>query len=312
MNLVKNILVLGAGELGTEILHSLANHPARNEHNISIAVLLRASTISSTEQSKIHQLDALRSLNISFVTGDIVNDAQHTLSSLFKPYDLVISCTGFIAGKGTQLKIAHAVLSAKIPRFIPWQFGVDYDVIGPGSAQDLFDEQLDVRRLLRSQSETAWLIVSTGMFTSFLFEGGVGIVDVQRATVRALGGWENKVTVTAPTDIGKITAEIVLGERQAGEEVFANKPIFIAGDTVSYAKVARIVEDLTGKPFQKTVLTVEDVEEALARDPTNSLHKYNVVFGQGRGVAWDVGETWNFKAGIPALTAEEWAKMNLV
>ncbi|KAK2883387.1 hypothetical protein FQN49_000027 [Arthroderma sp. PD_2] len=306
---VKNILVLGAGELGTQVLHALANHPNRHRNNISIALLLRPSTISTTEPAKVQQLNALRSLNITFVPADIVTDSEDTLSSLFSPYDLIISCTGFVAGSGTQLKIIRSVLSAKIPRFIPWQFGVHYDAIGRGSAQDLFDEQLDVRQLLRSQKDTKWLIVSTGMFTSFLFEPGVGIVNLEHERVRALGSWENRVTVTAPEDIGRITAEVVLGEE--GDGLFANEPIFIAGDTVSYAQVARIVEDLTGKQFHKTVLTVEEAEEALARDPTNSLNKYNVVFGQGRGVSWDVGESWNAKAGIHALTAEEWAQKNL-
>jgi len=66
--------------------------------------------------------------------------------------------------------LARAVLDAGVRRYVPWQFGVDYDVIGRGSAQDLFDEQLDVRDALRSQSGTEWVIISTGMFTSFLFE----------------------------------------------------------------------------------------------------------------------------------------------
>jgi hypothetical protein len=43
------------------------------------------------------------------------------------------------------------MLSAGVKRYLPWQFGVDYDVIGRGSAQTLFDEQFDVRDLLRGQ-----------------------------------------------------------------------------------------------------------------------------------------------------------------
>jgi len=65
-----------------------------------------------------------------------------------------------------------------VKRYFPWQFGVDYDVIGRGSAQDLFDEQLDVRDLLRGQSGTEWVVVSTGMFMSFLFEPWFGVVEV--------------------------------------------------------------------------------------------------------------------------------------
>jgi hypothetical protein len=70
-------------------------------------------------------------------------------------------------------------LQARIPRYFPWQFGVDFDVIGRGSPQDIFDAQLDVRELLRSQQQTEW-VISTGMFMSYLFEPEFGVVDLQK------------------------------------------------------------------------------------------------------------------------------------
>ena len=91
--------------------------------------------------------------------------------------------------------MVRATLQAGVKRYLPWQFGLDYDAIGRGSGQDLFDEQIDVRDLLRSQQgqegETEWVIVSTGLFLSFLFENGffVDARDLERrATVTALGG----------------------------------------------------------------------------------------------------------------------------
>ena len=47
------------------------------------------------------------------------------------------------------------------------KFGVNYDVLGRGSAHDLFDGQLDVLDLLREQHEVEWVIISNGTFTSF-------------------------------------------------------------------------------------------------------------------------------------------------
>ena len=91
---------------------------------------------------------------------------------------------------------------------MPWQFGVDYDVLGKGSAQDLFNEQLEVRELLRAQRATEWIIISTGMFTSFLFEPAFGVVDLAKNTVHALGSWDTQVTVTTPEDIGMLTATV--------------------------------------------------------------------------------------------------------
>jgi NmrA-like family len=82
-------------------------------------------------------------------------------SALFKDLHTVIGCTGFVAGRSIQLELARAALDSGVRRYFPWQFGVDYDAIGRGSAQDLFDVQLDVRDLLRSQDRLEWVIVST-------------------------------------------------------------------------------------------------------------------------------------------------------
>ncbi|EQL36808.1 hypothetical protein RJZ56_005813 [Blastomyces dermatitidis] len=312
-----NILLIGAGELGTAVLHSLIHHPTRTNNKPSLSLLLRPSSIASPKQPPLAALlqspTAPNNPPISLVPGDIAADSPETLTALFRPYDLIISCAGFVAGPGTQLKITRAVLAAGVPFYIPWQFGVDYDAIGRGSAHDLFDEQLDVRGLLRAQETTRWTVVSTGMFTSFLFAAGFGVVDLpaprgESARVRALGGWENRVTVTAPADIGRLTAEIVLGDDGL---LGANGPVFVGGDTLSYAQVADLVVKATGREVERSVLTVPQVLERLEREPDNALLKYYAVFGAGKGVAWDLEETWNFRKGIHAMTAEEWARENL-
>jgi hypothetical protein len=119
---------------------------------------------------------------------------------------------------------------------------VDYDVIGRNSAQGLFDIQLDVRDLLRRQEKTEWVIVSTGMFTSFLFEKTFGVVDLDQPAVRALGDWDNSATVTTAEDIGALTVDIVF----ARQPRFKNEVAYTAGDTVSYGQLAEIVQRVLG------------------------------------------------------------------
>ncbi|RAH76575.1 isoflavone reductase family protein [Aspergillus japonicus CBS 114.51] len=299
----KSILVIGAGELGTQVLRSFATHS--NRRATQLTVLLRPSRIASPNNAD-ELTTTLHPLNIDTLASDIATDPESHLTQLFRNYDTIISCTGFAAGPGVQLKLARAVLAAQVPRFIPWQFGVDYDVLGRGSAQELFDEQLDVRALLRSQTATQWVIVSTGMFTSFLFDAGLGVVDARAGVVRALGSWENRVTVTAVEDIGRITVEVVLGGSLRGG--FGNQVLKVAGDTLSYGELAGLVKRVTGKEFKREVRTVEAARADLAREPGNGLFKYQVVFGEGKGVAWDLQETWNYQVGLRALTAEEWAR----
>jgi hypothetical protein len=45
------------------------------------------------------------------------------------------------------------------------------------------------------------------------------VVDLARETVHALGSWDTAVTVTAPEDIGVLTAEILLAEPRIANQV---------------------------------------------------------------------------------------------
>ncbi|RMZ46126.1 hypothetical protein AFCA_003244 [Aspergillus flavus] len=316
MSKPQQILVIGAGELGAQVIQALVQHPLRTTAHIS--VLLRPSSITPPDRDRAQELSHLRIQGVKYIPADIALDTESHLTSIFRTFDTVVGCTGFSAGRGMQVKIARAVLAAKVPRYIPWQFGVNYDAIGRGSAQDLFDEQLDVRDMLRcaagtsdsgdNHSKTQWVIISTGMFTSFLFEPSFGVVDILNRRVTALGHQDNQVSVTAVEDIGRVTAEVVLGPES--DSAFDNKVIYVAGDTLTYAKLGDLVESLVpGKSrIERNVKTVQEARGDLAREPNNTLFKYQVVFGEGRGVAWDLAETWNRKVGIKTMTVEEWAR----
>lgn len=299
------ILVLGAGELGMAVLRNLARH-ARRASGVSIAVLLRPSAMASGDLAKRKELAELRELDIEFVEGDLSRQSCADLATAFRRFDTVVSCTGFVGGPGVQLKIAQAALEAGIKRYFPWQFGVDYDLIGRGSAQDLFDEQLDVRDLLRAQTLTEWVIISTGMFTSFLFEPSFGVVELATNTVNALGSLDNAVTVTTAEDIGVMTAEIVFDEPRVSNQV-----LHIAGDTVTYREVADTLERALGVRVERNEWTVPELKRLLAEAPDDSLRKYRVVFAQGRGVAWDKARTFNAQKGIRLRGIEGWVRDNL-
>lgn len=194
---------------------------------------------------------------------------------------------------GSQMKIARAIIQAssttsKPRRYFPWQFGISYDEIGRDSGQNLFDEQLDVRDLLRSQTSVSWVIVSTGMFISFLFEPSFGLVNAERTAVTAIGSWDNALTVTAPEDIGRITAELVLSHGNVQGIVYT------AGDTVSFHQLAGIMEDVKGGPITKHLKTVEQLEADLAAQPDDGMRKYRLVssfFHLDRATDADVAPT---------------------
>ncbi|KAI4117660.1 MAG: hypothetical protein LQ345_002159 [Seirophora villosa] len=265
-----SILVVGAGELGLPILHSLArlSSTASPASQPTLTVLLRPSTINSPSASKALELSTLRSLGIAFLAADISTSTAAELAPRFRNYDTVISCTGFSGGPGTQRKLAQAALEAGVKHYYPWQFGVDYDIIGPDAAAGLFREQCEVRQLLRAQRKTKWTIVLTGMFTSFLFDPVFGVVDTaiagtgKKVVVRALGSWENRVTVTTPEDIGKIVAEL------------------------------------------RQLWDLEYLSDELRRDPENAIKKYRVVFAEGKGVSWEQALAANEQLGVETTNVE--------
>jgi hypothetical protein len=311
------VLVLGAGELGTATLEALAAHPSRQLGG-NISVLLRPATLHSTDPAKREQHAYLTALGIGLEPGDVVIQSIAKLASIFRRFDTVISCTGLYAPAGTQLKLTRAALEAAteeknegnggrgggaLRRYFPWQYGIDYDVIGAGSAQDLFDEQLEVRALLRAQMALDWIIVSTGLFMSFLFVPGFGPVDLKGRIVRALGSWDTPVTITGPRDIGRMIAELVYDPQHVQRQ-----PVYVAGDTVTYDQVAQLVEDRFGGRWTRELWDKAFLAQRLAAEPTDKMAKYQNVFAAGNGIAWNVADTVNAKRGITLGNLQEYLK----
>ena len=69
-----------------------------------------------------------------------------------------------------------------------------------------------------AQRATEWVVVSTGMFTSFLFEPDFDVVNLSNRNLHALGSWDTQVTVThrriLPPDHGDLSASAA--DRQRG------------------------------------------------------------------------------------------------
>ncbi len=301
----RNILVLGAGELGMPVLRNLARR-AKEIDGARISVLLRASAVESDAPPKQRDIAEIRDAGIEIVLGDLVNSSIDELASIFSRYDTVIGCAGYAAGINTPMKLAKAALQSGIPRYFPWQFGVDFEAIGRGGPQDIFDAQLDVRELLRAQDKTEWVIISTGMFMSYLFEPEFGVVDLKDNAIHALGSLDTAVTLTTPEDIGLLTAEIVFFE-----PTIRNKIVFLAGDTVTYGEVADKLEAALGRRFSRSEWTVPFLMDELANDPKNMMRKYRAAFALGRGVAWDKAATFNQRHAIPVTDVSAWIGANL-
>lgn len=118
-----NILVIGAGELGTAVLKSLAAHDRRQSS--SITTLVRSSSITQPSAAKKAEFTRLQVLGIKLLGGDIEAANEGELQHVFEKYDTVISCSGMAGSSGLQVKLARAAIAAKVSRYVPWQYGLD-------------------------------------------------------------------------------------------------------------------------------------------------------------------------------------------
>ncbi|KAF3006516.1 hypothetical protein E8E13_005151 [Curvularia kusanoi] len=298
------ILLLGAGELGTALHASISSLP--NTH----------ITIGVRDPSKYTHL---QQATTSLTTFDLTSPS-HTLTHQFASYDIIVSATGFTSAPGSVTKLATEVLAAGKLRaqrgdpelwFFPWQWGVDYDVTGDGAGlMPLFGEQQGVRTLLRTEAEqnnVVWTIVSTGVFMSFLFEPFWGIVDRSGeengvVTVRCLRDWNHGVTVTDVQDIGRVLARVLVGDIEA-----KNRVLYVAGESVQYGQLADVVEEVSGCKVVREPWSVGHLREELRSDPDDGIKKYRLVFA-GDGVYWDKETTVNHQLGMPMMGVEKYAR----
>ena len=288
-------LVIGAGELGMAVISALSER--QSSGGGALSVLLRPKADGATHPTAA----MLRALNIRIVWADLATETEKKLTTIFSEFSTVICCTGFVAGSGTQRKITAAILNAGVARYVPWQFGVDYDIVGRNSGQDVFDEQADVREMLRAQSNTHWIIVSTGMFTNFLFEPSFGVVDLDAGRIHALGSWDNRLTVTTPKDIGRLTAAILAYQPSLNDKV-----VYVAGDTFSYADLADMVDAHLGRSTERVLWNIDTLRSAVAARPEDGMRKYRLAFARDAGVAWDKKCTFNAAEGISVTDVPTW------
>ncbi len=103
------------------------------------------------------------------------------------------------------------------------------------------------------------------MFTSFVFLPAFGLVDLEKNKVHALGSWDNRLTVTTPEDIGRLTA-LALASRPVDNQV-----LFVASDTFTYHELADTVDQVLGRTVERILWTVPALKADVAAHPEARL-----------------------------------------
>lgn len=180
----EKVLVLGAGQLGAAVLDSLV--PAVIQRNGAISVIVSPGSWDARENC------APRLIKNWPTGGGIYRRRRCIQYASLAKRPLCEFCYhhqlyGICRWGGYADKNYPGGAGGRGETLFSRQFGVNYDAVGKGSGQPVWDEQYDVRTLLRAQTATEWVIISTGMFTSFLFEPAFDVVNLSQNTLNALG-----------------------------------------------------------------------------------------------------------------------------
>ncbi|KAI9713288.1 MAG: hypothetical protein M1828_001461 [Chrysothrix sp. TS-e1954] len=329
------------------LAHTARSLPS--ERRFSISVTLRPSNAvfsspppstiayqSSDKPSPPAALDAtlpelIQHHAVTPIAIDLARSSHDTLVDLFSGYHTLISATGYsitssavpppfsetehpstvtMDATAFPVLIAHAALAARVDRFLPWAFGLDYVAIGRGREQKVFDAQLDVRELLEAHTKemarrgevgTQWVIVPVGVFSDLLGSRGWGVVDVPRAgdgdvdgkgegVLRALGSWDTPITLTTPHDIALGIAHILFPKPSPSPQTPLPLPptIRLSTSTTTYAALASTVSSVLNRDFKRECWDLERIARELEGKPGDTLWSYRAVFARGVGTAWEV------------------------
>ncbi len=112
---INAVLILGAGELGLPVLRAMSRQ-ARLSPSLKISVLLRPEAARAVSGPLRARRDALARLGIAVVEGDLQQNGVEALSALFRSFDAVINCSGFVGGAGRLAGGRGALLPVAVRR----------------------------------------------------------------------------------------------------------------------------------------------------------------------------------------------------
>jgi uncharacterized protein YbjT (DUF2867 family) len=222
------IVVAGAtGNLGGRIIHALLGRGA------TVRALIRAGS----------DVDAIRLLRDEGVDAVLVNygDRQSLVAACAGASCVVSALSGLRdVVVDAQSALLDAAVDARVDRFIPSDFCIDYNRLEPGG-----NRNLDLRREFSQRLNRAPIAATSilnGAFTDML-TGQAPIILFKRRRVLYWGSADQLMDFTTRDDTAEFTAAAALDSATP-------RWLRIAGDEISARGIARVVSAVTGNDFR--------------------------------------------------------------
>ena len=199
---------------------------------------------------------------MTYHKSDTSAASLHSLFNEIKP-DVVVST---VSGNSSEIqkRIIDAVVSAKVPGYIPYEFGQDslntkvQERLPPNRERA---QTIDYLNQLSAEGKLEWVAIATGVdLDRGLMNGKLGF-DIKWESAAIVGSG----TETFAASSGAWTGKVVLAVLRHWESV-KNSYLYAAGLITSVDAIVAAFEKATGKSFVTSKTDVEDcVREAERR-----------------------------------------------
>jgi len=223
------VVVAGAaGNLGSLIALNL------RERNVAVKALVRPGTAASRTQT-------LRDAGVEIVEVDM-SDIPALTATLTGASTVVSALQGLRdVMLGVQGNLLKAAVTAKVGRFIPSDFSLDFTKTAPGS-----NRNLDLRREFHKELEKSgisWTGILNGVFMELVTDATLPLINDSWKRIVHFGSAEQKLDVTTIPDTAAYTAAV------AADPKPTPKLLRIAGDTFTATELAAIVSQVRGQEY---------------------------------------------------------------
>ena len=217
-----------AGHLGSLISLSL------RRRNVAVKALVRPGTAASRTQT-------LRDAGVTIAEVEMTN-----VRSLTETLQGALALVSALQGLrdvilGVQGALLDAAVAAKVPRFIPSDFALDFTKTAPGS-----NRNLDLRREFHAKLDASgikWTRILNGGFIEFLITGQLPLINDKWHRIIHMGSADQRFDFTTVPDVAAYTAAVAADPNPT-------PPILrIAGDSLNTKDLAAIVSRSRGQKY---------------------------------------------------------------
>ncbi|KFY31372.1 hypothetical protein V493_01173 [Pseudogymnoascus sp. VKM F-4281 (FW-2241)] len=218
----------GAGHLGSLIALNL------RKRNVAVKVLVRPGTAVSRTQKLRDAGVIIAEVDMSDVPAltEALKGATTVVSALQGLRDVIL---------GAQGALLEAAVAAKVQRFIPSDYSLDFTKTEPGS-----NRNSDLRREFHAKLEESgikWTSVLNGAFMELVIGGEIPLINDKWHRIMYFGSADQKLDFTTIPNVAAYTAAV------AADPNPTPKFLRIAGDSVNAKELAALVTRVRGQTY---------------------------------------------------------------